>query len=471
MRPRARRLAALLGLAWLLACLAAPAALAWAGQERDQAAPGAPALLEIGQAVALALERNPGLGVGGQDVAVAQAQLTQGLSAYYPQLAAQSAYQRQWQDGSRSGGAPAYGGAGGQGQGQGQNDYYSNQLSVSQYIYDFGQTSGQVERSRQNLAYQRKTLQKTRAELVRDVKSAFFEVLKQEELTRVYGQALEVQEQHLAQARAFYRLGTKAKLEVTKSEVEVANTQLQLIQARLALQTAQVNLETLLGGPPLPGPYRLAPVEGAPPAPPALAQLVPQALEARPEVGGLEAQIAGAQAQLEAAQAGFLPSLNANGAYGWAGGDSPLQESWQVGASLNWQLFSGLRTQGQVSEARADLRKAQEQMRQLELAVRQDVSVALLKLTETAKALETARVAQGQAEENMHLAEGRWKVGVGSSLEYSDARYLLTQAQGNLVQAHYQEWQAQAELERAQGLGLPEAPAPAAGAAPGPGGG
>jgi outer membrane protein TolC len=68
-------------------------------------------------------------------------------------------------------------------------------------------------------------------------------------------------------------------------------------------------------------------------------------------------------------------------------------------------------------------------------------------------------VALAQAQENMRLVEGRWKVGVGSSLEYSDARYLLTQAQGNLVQALYQQWQAQAELDRSLGgPSLPEQP-------------
>jgi outer membrane protein TolC len=289
------------------------------------------------------------------------------------------------------------------------------------------------------------------ADVVRNAKNAYFEVLKQEELVTVYDTSLRVQQEHLAQAQAFYRTGVKAKLDVTNAEVSVANTQLQLIQTRYAVQTAKVNLETILGGPLAPGPYRLAKVPESKEEPPPLEAMIQEALAQRPEVGSLQAQKLAAQAQLDSAQGGYFPSLNANATYLYGNTDFPLQEGWLVGASLNWPLFSGFKTDGTVSQARASLRKTDAQIRQIELSVRQDVSVALLNVKATGEATETARVALRQAQENMDLADGRWKAGVGSTIEYSDAVSLLTQARGNLIQAIYLRWQALANLERAYG--------------------
>ncbi|MBI4797909.1 MAG: TolC family protein [Desulfarculus sp.] len=437
-KPPTWSLIALLA-AWLLAApLAGPAGAA------DDPAPGDGPELTLEQVVQAALANNPGLAASQEDVAAAQAQLVQTKSAYWPQVGAQSAYQRQWYENSRQ--SLSQGGSGG-----GQYNSYSNSLSVSQYLYDFGQTPGRVEKSRQTLVSTQKGLVKTQADVVRDAKNSYFEVLKQDELVGVYETSLRVQLEHLRQAQAYYQTGLKAKLDVTNTEVAVANTRLQLIQTTYALHTAKVNLETVMGGPLSPGPYRLAKVAESQDDPPALEALLKQALAQRPEVGSLQAQRLAALAQLDSAQGGYFPSLNANAAYLYSNVDFPLQEGWLVGASLNWPLFSGFKTEGTVSEAKALLRKVDAQIKQIELTVRQDVSVALLAVKQTGEATTAARVALRQAQENMSLAEGRWKAGVGSPIEYSDAQYLLTQAKGNLVQAIYLRWQALANLERSQG--------------------
>lgn len=431
MKTPARALAAA-----LLLALLSPLALAAAQEGQD---------LSLERAIQIALERNPGLVATQEDAAVAEAQVTQTASTYWPQLSAQGGYQRLWYENPRL--------ALSQANTQGQFNNYSSSLSVSQYLYDFGQTSGKVEKSRQNLAASRQGVIQSRNDLVRAVKNAYYEVIKQADLVGVYESALKVQEEHLAQAQAFRRVGVKAKLDVTNSEVAVANTQLQLIQTRFALDTARLNLETVLGGPPIEGPYRLAKVPESVEALEPQEELVQEALRQRPEVASLRAQLLGAQAQLQSAQGGYWPSLNANANWGYESSDFPLQEGWVVGASLNWPLFNGMRTQGAVSEAKAGLRKLQAQTRSIELSVRQEVATAWLRVKQASEATRTARVALRQAKENLELADNRWRVGAGSQVEYSDAQNLHTQAQGNLVQAIYLKLQALADLERALGRG------------------
>lgn len=401
--------------------------------------------LSLEQAIQIAFEHNPGLVAVQEDAAVAEAQVTQTASAYWPQLSAQGGYQRLWYENPRL--------ALSQANTQGQYNNFSSGLTVSQYLYDFGQTAGKVEKSRQNLAASRQGVTQGRNDLVRSVKNAYYEVIKQADLVGVYESALKVQEEHLTQAQAFRQVGVKAKLDVTNSEVAVANTQLQLIQTRFALDTARLNLETVLGGPPAEGPYQLAKVPESVETLAPQAELIQEALRQRPEVASLQAQLLGAQAQLQSAQGGYWPSLNANANWGYESSDFPLEEGWLAGASLNWPLFNGMRTQGAVSEAKAGLRKVQAQMRTIELSVRQEVVNAWLRVKQADEATRTARVALRQARENLELADKRWRVGAGSQVEYSDAQNLHTQAQGNLVQAIYLKLQALADLERALGRG------------------
>ncbi len=222
---------------------------------------GAQQEVTLEQVLAIARKNNPGIAISQSEVEAAQAQVMQAESGYLPQISGQAGYDRQWSEspGLSAGGLPS--GTGGQ------YDYYQAELSLSQYLYDFGKTSGQVTASRKSLAASRHTLATTLADLVRDVKNAYFEVLKKRHLVTVNQESLRVQQQHLEQARAFHQAGLRPKIDVTKGEVELSKTRLQLIQARYDLRNARVDLEKLLGGPPVVGPYRLAEMPLRPPCP------------------------------------------------------------------------------------------------------------------------------------------------------------------------------------------------------------
>jgi outer membrane protein len=122
-----------------------------------------------------------------------------------------------------------------------------------------------------------------------------------------------------------------------------------------------------------------------------------------------------------------------------------------MGVNLSWPLFTGFRTQGKIAESRAEIDKLKARLRQSELQIFNEVSVAYLGLNTTIEAIGTSEFAVKQAQENMDLADGRYRNGVGNAIEYSDAELALTQARSNLVQASYQYHQQMAELDHAVG--------------------
>lgn len=425
--------------------------LIWAGWIYSAQADDTALTLE--QVIGTALHRNPAIAISRQEVEASRARVTQAYSAYLPQVAANTGYTRrnQWMINFFNGTKYRY-----------QDNDILGALSVSQYLYDFGQTSGRVEQSRFGLSASEKAIDKTIADTVRDVKKSYFEVLKKQSLVQVNKESVRIQEEHLDQARAFFKEGVRPRIDVTKAEVGVANSRLNLIHAEYALRSSRLDLENLLGGPPVEGTYRLTdtaatssrediqPVE----------ELAAEADSHRPEFAILKDQLHAAQAQLKSSQGGRWPSITAKATGGWenintfgltSNDDFPLRDVWQIGVNVTWPLFTGYRVQGKIAESQAEISKLESKQRQLELLVFNEVSTAYLGVKETEESIKTAELAQQQAKENMDLADGRYRNGVGNAIEYSDAELALTQAKSNLVQASYLYHQRMADLDYAVG--------------------
>ncbi|MBI5591454.1 MAG: TolC family protein [Deltaproteobacteria bacterium] len=409
----------------------------------DSAAYAEENILTLDQIVQTAIRKNPGITISQQEVAASRARVTQTTAAYLPQVAANTGYTRlsQWYTDPFTGKDFRR-----------QDDDMNASVSVSQYLYDFGQTDGKVEQSRLSLSASQKGVTQTIADTVRDIKKSYYEVLKRQNLVKVNQESIRIQEEHLNQAKAFYQAGIRPKIDVTKSETEYANSRLNLIRADFAYQSSRLDMEALLGGPPVEGTYKLADVPTSLSAEDlSVETLVQEAGSRRPEIDRIKDQIKAAQALLKASQAGNWPSITANAVGGWENTAYPLQDYWQMGVTVSWPLFTGYNIQGKIAESRAAIDKLEASRRQLELQVLNEVSVAYLGLNASIEAITTSEFAVKQAQENMELADGRYKNGVGNAIEYSDAELALTQAKSNLVQASYLYHQQVAELDHAVG--------------------
>ncbi|MFH1950890.1 MAG: TolC family protein [Pseudomonadota bacterium] len=328
---------------------------------------------------------------------------------------------------------------------------YNTNFFVSQHLYDFGKTAGKLENRQQYLAAGQKELDKSIAEVVCKVKEAYFEMLKKIRLAGVAKESLGTYDKHLEQAKALFNAGLRPKIDVTKSLVDRAKSKLKLIKAKFAVRTDKVDLENIIGGPPVEGTYVLAKIPSLPPMPSDIDPLVQEALQHRAEIASLKDQIKAAEAQLMVANSAYWPSVSASGGYGWASTEFPLKDYWMAGVSLKWEIFSGFRTRGEEKETEATLAKLKANLRKMELEVNREVLKAFIGVNESSETIKTAKTAIREAEENMELAEGRYRAGVGNAIEFTDAEMALTVAKNDLVEATYEYLQDLARLEYAVG--------------------
>ena len=244
---------------------------------------GADQVLSLGRAVELALKQTPTLEAARQAVAQAEGRLTQTTSRWWPQLSGAAGYSRNYTEKTRN--TSTY---------SGHYDYYDTGLVLSQKIYDFGQTGGRVEASRQELSAVRHDLSTQREAVVLAVKVTYFEVLKNQRLVTVASKTLESQQRHLEQAKGFYATGLRPKIDVARATLDMANARLALISAQYSQREARVAMERVLGGRPWKTPYELAPEKEMPPLPGNLEPLLVEALKQRPETASLKASVAAA---------------------------------------------------------------------------------------------------------------------------------------------------------------------------------
>ena len=337
-------------------------------------------------------------------------------------------------------------------------------LRVNQLIWDFGRTTGFVDSSRFNRQAAAENLRQAHHDIVFQVKTDFYSVLEKKRLIEVAEQAVENYEQQLYRAKKYYEAGVRTKIDITNAEVNLSNQKLSLLQARSNLKAARVKLEKTLGARPNNGDYSLISREvmlksladDKPQMEQSLDSLLETAQQYQPGIARYSLLVQAAESVLAQAEADYWPAVNASGEYHEYETDlASLYDQWQVGIGFTWEFFSGFETEGKRAEAGAKLREVKAALNEFELSVTQSVTDSYLRAEENREGVDIAAQTLLLSRENLNLADGRYKAGLGDILEYNDAQLLYTRNQSSLVITYYSYLTALARIERAIGV-IPE---------------
>jgi outer membrane protein len=389
-----------------------------------------------------ALRDNPSLRISDYDIEVAKASLTQSQADYLPQLTVISS---QSLVGSVSPQAVApTPSTTDQGQ-------FENKVTATQLIFDFGKTTSQIRQAEFGVSSSEEDRWQTIADLVRDLKVAYYDLLRQRLLWDIQKEESGLYQQYLDQAQALFEAGVNDKIFVTKAQLELSQSQLSEIKAHYTVENAKVTLENVLGGPPASGAYSLRPVGQLPQPPQDRAELEERALRFRPALLSLERQIAASTAGVEAAEGNLWPNFTAQGFHDGLGSQLPLSQTWQAGVFLTWNFFTGLRDLGGLSKAKAQLLKLVAQKRSKDLSVRAEVAEAYYNCLQDHEGIAMSQRSLAAAEENLEAAQIRFRAGLGTAVEYSDAVEKFSKAKADVADNIHTYLQDLAKLDRAVG--------------------
>jgi outer membrane protein TolC len=153
-----------------------------------------------------------------------------------------------------------------------------------------------------------------------------------------------------------------------------------------------------------------------------------------------------------------LPQLSLTGSYTLTpdtSGFAAEDHMWQVGAGLTLDVFDAGLIRSRVHEAEGARDSAAAALDQVRQSVALDVRTALATLRQAQLNRQTTAANVQQAQEALRIAQVRYRAGVATSVEVTDAQVALTQAQTNQVNAEYDYLDAEAALARAIGRYAP----------------
>jgi outer membrane protein len=130
------------------------------------------------------------------------------------------------------------------------------------------------------------------------------------------------------------------------------------------------------------------------------------------------------------------------------------RQPFQANLRISLPIFTGFGRSLRLSQARADEDDADESARARRLQVRSDVHARYLGLQTSYQAIGVQSANREAARDQLRLAQDRYRLGAGTSLEVSDAQNAVQRAEGDYVNAIYDYHKAIAALEAAVGRPL-----------------
>lgn len=294
--------------------------------------------------------------------------------------------------------------------------------------------------------------------LVQNVSVAYYNLMRAKRQVDVALESEDLAKKELERSQTYFDLGIATKSDVLQARVRYEQTRLESVRARNARAQAFVDLTHLMNIPSS-QPFEiedpqldLTTVE-----PPALQQLLEQARGSRTDLEVARHNVDASAASVTQANAGNYPSVAVFGQLSRSSSETPYRFGAQTNQSLawgvqgSWNLFDRFQTKLAKQRALADRRRDEYTLRQSELDAEKEIVQLHNSLVEAKEQYAVASGTIEQAQEDLRLANERFRVGAGTSLDVINAQVNLTRARTDAINALTAFLIARAQIARATG--------------------
>ena len=409
----------------------------------------------MGRAVRHALDYNPSAGASEAAAKASEEGRKAALGELFPELSTSYSYGYQRQDrdpGNFSNSQPADRGT------------FTWNIQVRQILFDGFRTLGTYQKQALQAESDRASLRQSELETTGSVQESFISYLCAVENVRSQREAVARLADQLDITQAFHDVGLRPMLDVLQARVDLGDAQRELITQENTRDTSLAELNTLLGyaatqnvqykGALVTRPFKRS-----------LEECLERAYRMRPDlyVGYKAVEMAVKDRLI--ARAGYYPqieayySINANGNtpdLQRAGNNGSRSTTWEVGASLSWEVFQWGTTYFSDQQAGWLVSRARSQARELMLNAGLEVKQNFLSLREANKRIDVARQNVAHAREAYEAALAQYREQVGTNFDVLDASSNLLSAEVALTAARGDYLTALSRLYRAMGEFHPE---------------
>jgi outer membrane protein len=330
--------------------------------------------------------------------------------------------------------------------------------SLSQLITDFGHTRDLVATNKLQQKAQDQTALATEQDVLLATDQAFYRLLNAQSLLDVAKATVAARGDVQSLTSALTKSALKSDLDLNIASADLSQAQLLQLDAENAVDSARASLAAILATPADTLYHAVEDPEAAPPPPPSsdsFATVDASAQAQRPDLQALRLEAAADRKFATAQQLQHLPTISALA----IGGITPVAPdgvfvpNWYAagGVNLTLPLFTGFRIDAQAQEARLRQKAAEKQAQELSDTIARDVRVALMNGQTAFRRIAVADQFRKQTAQALALAQTRYKLGLSSIVELSQAQLQSTQAAVAAVNARYDYLLALRSLDYARG--------------------
>lgn len=375
--------------------------IAWAGE-----------VLSLGEAIRIALDRNPDILSVRQEQVKAGGALDTAKGAFLPSLSAGGDYTMEEKTSSTS-----------------DEDSYGANVKISETLYAGGKLRAYRREALTGIAIADAAVAESEENVIYDLYGRYYDVLLGVENVRTAEDALTYAKNYFAETQKRYEVGLATNLEVTRAEKLLVTSRKDLVSVRNALASYKIRFFELLNirdglYSSVDGVLRYRLFTGN-------ADIsLRRAMDQRPELISAREKIKLQEQEILIAKSELRPTIGLSAS--WEYDDNPSgtddKDQWKTSLNVDFPLFDSGITRGYIVQERATLEQAIQNVVGLEEQVKSEVKRAYLDIDTAAHAVDEAGKNLELAKESLRLAEVGYREGVGIQLDVLDARAELTDA-------------------------------------------
>lgn len=399
-------------------------------------------IMEVDECVKIALEKHPLIHVAMSNSEIYKSKIAQAWANYFPTFSAGLSYSRNNMQVSNF--APPI---------QKYDMFYVPTLSANMLLFDFGKTKAQADLAKRTYESTQFALQNSINSVIYTVKQAYYNLLFAQQQVKVYEDTVADYTLHLEQAKAYYDIGTKAKIDVLTAEYNLGKAKLGLIQANNTLKIAYVQLSNAMGTPEV-SDYDVIDNLTTKAYDIEVEEAVNTAFETSPELLAAKKKADASGLLVKASRRAFTPDVSGFGSYSRGGKRIDTDYGYQFGAQLTYSNVNLLLLKKQVDEAKATYKKDLADYENTKQTIYFEVKQAYINLTNAQESIVVAKLSMDQAKEQYDQASGRYKVGLGDAIELKDAETTYRNSQLDYYNTLLNYHVSAANLEKLMGVPL-----------------
>lgn len=320
----------------------------------------------------------------------------------------------------------------------GQDHTWRAGIDVQQNVFDGGKTGAAIKSAKTGYRIAKLDENSRRAVVVLAIADAYANAVLADKLVGIGESSLQLAEKTLETAKLGFDQGSTAEFDVVRAEVTRDTQRTAVLRARANRDLAMLRVKRLLQLP-LDRPIQLTTDLTGDVAP--LATAIANVPKQPVSIARAREAVTAREAEVTSAKSTWFPQVSAFTSYGVVDyptrfrPDSDWRTNWTAGVNVSLPLFTGFRRKATVDAAKANRRAATAQLADASAQVELDLKTAQTNVEVATAALQSNARSVDLARRAYQIADVRYKQGVSTYLELTDARIALDRASGDQASA------------------------------------